>query len=78
MCLSLLQKNIEIKQVSLHRETLDSGDVFILDLGLEVYQVSLFRSRDLDCSYTSILFNSGMEPAATRMKGSRHCNISRD
>lgn len=78
MCLSLLQKNIEIKQVSLHRESLDSGDVFILDLGLEVYQVSLFRSRDLDCSYTSILFNSGMEPAATRMKSSRQCNISRD
>jgi hypothetical protein len=33
------KKNIEIKQVPLYRESLDSGDVFILDLGLEIYQV---------------------------------------
>jgi gelsolin len=32
------KKNIEIKQVPLYRESLDSGDVFILDLGLEIYQ----------------------------------------
>jgi gelsolin len=32
------KKNVEIKEVPLSRKSLDSSDVFILDLGLEVYQ----------------------------------------
>ena len=33
-----MQKRVEIREVQLTKKALDSSDVFILDLGLEVYQ----------------------------------------
>ena len=35
-----LQKGVFIKEKRLNKKSLDSSDVFILDLGLEIYQVS--------------------------------------
>ena len=37
-----VRKKIEVKQVPLSRKSLDSSDVFILDLGLTLYQVFTF------------------------------------
>ena len=36
--LLLVQKNISVREVPLNKHSLDSSDVFILDLGLELYQ----------------------------------------
>lgn len=33
-----MQKNITVREVPLNKHSLDSSDVFILDLGLEIYQ----------------------------------------
>ena len=35
-----VKKNITVKEVPLNKHCLDSSDVFILDLGLTIYQVS--------------------------------------
>ena len=35
-----IQKKVVVKEKPLYRGCVDSSDVFILDLGLEVYQVS--------------------------------------
>ena len=35
---SSLQKGVTVKEVAYSRRSLDSSDVFILDLGLEIYQ----------------------------------------
>ncbi len=37
------RKRIEVKEKEALRSNLDSTDVFILDLGLELYQVSLIK-----------------------------------
>lgn len=34
-----VQKKIVVKEVTFNKKSLDSSDVFILDLGLEIYQV---------------------------------------
>jgi len=34
-----MQKGIEVKEMPLFKKSIDSSDVFILDLGLEVFQV---------------------------------------
>ena len=36
-----IKKKINVKQVPLSRKSLDSTDVFILDLGLTIYQVNI-------------------------------------
>ena len=36
------RKRIDLKEVPLYKGSLDSSDVFILDLGLEIYQVNLY------------------------------------
>lgn len=38
------QDNVMVEEVKLRRKYLNSGDVFILDLGLELYQVRLATS----------------------------------
>ena len=39
------QKRIEVKQRPLKRVCIDNTDVFILDLGLMIYQVSYFQDK---------------------------------
>ena len=43
-----MQENIRIDEVKLRRKYINSGDVFILDLGLKIIQVCLFAA----CVYT--------------------------
>lgn len=33
-----MQKNITVREVPLNKHSLDSSDVFILDLGVDIYQ----------------------------------------
>lgn len=40
MHVSGVKKNISVKEVPANKKSLDSGDVFILDLGLSIYQVN--------------------------------------
>ena len=44
-----VKKNITVKEVPLNKHCLDSSDVFILDLGLTIYQVCI----SLFCYYHS-------------------------
>ena len=37
-----LKKNITVKEVPLNKHCLDNSDVFILDLGLKIYQVNKY------------------------------------
>ena len=42
-----VKKNITVKEVPLNKHCLDTSDVFILDLGLKIYQVKkLFTSEN--------------------------------
>lgn len=44
----LMQKKIVVKEKPFCKKSLDSSDVFILDLGLEIYQVLVCR---VNCSF---------------------------
>lgn len=41
MCVPFVQNNIRVTEVSLQWKSLNSGDVFVLDLGLHVIQVNI-------------------------------------
>ena len=51
------KKRIEVKEKEALRSNLDSSDVFILDLGLELYQVSYYFRLSLIITYHELHFN---------------------
>ena len=62
----LIQDNVRVDEVKCRRKYLNSGDVFILDLGLDLYQVCV---DEADPAHLILLlsFFSGMALRATRM-----------
>ena len=64
-----------MKEVPLFRESLLSGDVFVLDKGLEIYQVVIAIRLCADSIYH--LAFSGTVPVAIRMRSSRLFSTSK-
>ena len=52
-----MQENIRIDEVKLRRKYINSGDVFILDLGLKIIQVCLFAACVYIYNVTVYSFN---------------------
>ena len=50
-----VKKNITVKEVPLNKHCLDTSDVFILDLGLKIYQVMNFYTQDIKLNITLML-----------------------
>ena len=50
----MCQENIRIDEVKLRRKYINSGDVFILDLGLKIIQVCLLTAY-IQCHTTGVL-----------------------
>ena len=57
-----------VEEVKLRRKYLNEGDVFILDLGLHIIQVSYANPSYLPRLIKCFAF-SGMEQSLTRMRG---------
>ena len=62
----LIQDNVRVDEVKCHRKYLNSGDVFILDLGLDLYQVCVDEAGPAHFILLLSLF-SGMVLRATRI-----------
>lgn len=69
-----LQKHIEIKERPLCKKALDSSDVFILDLGLHIYQVWMDGEVVIQCKHCNLWY-SGMARLVTRMRSTKHCSM---
>ena len=69
---SHLQKGVHIRERPLNMKCLDSSDVFILDLGLELYQVRttvFFACHHKEC-FLSFPLLSGMARRVIKMRNS--------